>query len=323
MAFIMDGGVEMPVPHEEMRRIIKRRIRGLEGTDRIRVLKAALEELPGYYQGPYGQVRKWILGLIEEAETRREVRHQESYFLPKQGAAQVVLVGPPNAGKSSLLNALTGRDAVVADYPFTTLRPVEGMVVFGGARVQLVDLPGLIDGAADGKGGGRSVLAAVRIADAMLQVVPLSPEGLSDALRLDAEVRGEGIDLPSGVVATKSDLDGAEERLAEVRAAFAGRGVAACSAPLDEGLESVRQLIWDLSGLIRVYLRPRGGRVSPDPVVLARGGSIADLTGQVNRAWLSLFRAAHVTGPSARFDEQQVGLEHVLLDGDVVELVLE
>lgn len=137
----------MPIPHQEMRRIVKRRITGLEGAERVRVLKACLAELPGYYQGPHGELRKWIQSLIDQAQVRRSVRHQEAYFIPREGVAQVVLVSPPNAGKSSLLKALTGRAVAVGDYPFTTLRPAAGMVKLQGAPVQLVDLPGLLEGA--------------------------------------------------------------------------------------------------------------------------------------------------------------------------------
>ena len=97
----------MPVPHEEMRRLIKRRITGLEGTDRVKVLRECLEMLPGYYQGPYGELRKWVMELIDQATLRQSVRHHEPYFIPKEGASQVVLVGPPNAGESSFLKALT------------------------------------------------------------------------------------------------------------------------------------------------------------------------------------------------------------------------
>ncbi|HYG58078.1 MAG TPA: GTPase, partial [Symbiobacteriaceae bacterium] len=155
----------MPIPHQEMRRIIKRRITGLEGNDRIKVLKECLELFPGYYTGPYGDLRKWVQELVDQAQMRKGIKHQDQWFVPKEGACQVVLVGPPNAGKSSLLKALTGRQVAVGDYPFTTLRPVAGMVKFGGAVVQVVDLPGLLDGAVDGKGGGRALLGAIRMAD--------------------------------------------------------------------------------------------------------------------------------------------------------------
>ena len=85
----------MPIPHQEMRRIIKRRIRGLEPRDRARVLRAALAELPGYYSGPYGELRRWIEAEIAEATTRRGAQHHDAYFIARQGVAQVALVGPP------------------------------------------------------------------------------------------------------------------------------------------------------------------------------------------------------------------------------------
>lgn len=77
----------MPMPHQEMRRVIKRRITGLEGADRIKVLKECLEEFPGYYTGPYGDLRKWVADMIDEAKLRKAVRHQDQFFIPKEGAA--------------------------------------------------------------------------------------------------------------------------------------------------------------------------------------------------------------------------------------------
>ncbi|MGC8487635.1 MAG: GTPase [Clostridia bacterium] len=313
----------MPIPHQEMRRIIKRRIRGLEGSARVDVLRQFLDEFPGYYNGPYGELRKWVLALIDEANLRGEVRHRESFFLARQGAAQVVLVGPPNAGKSSLLHALTGRQVAIGDYPFTTLRPVEGMVAVDGAQIQLIDLPGLIGGASDGKGGGKSVLAAIRIADAALHVVPLTEEGLDESRVVAAELDAEGIAVPRGLVATKSDLDPDGSRLQRLHSAFPHDPVAVCSTTTGDGLETVRALVWDLSGLIRVFSKPRGGRISSDPVVLDGGSTVADLVGRLNRAWMGKVRFAMVTGSSARFAGQRVGLDHVLQDGDVVELALD
>ncbi len=314
----------MPMPHEEMRRLIKRRITGLEGTERVKVLRECLEMLPGYYQGPYGELRKWVLDLINQATLRRTVQHHEPYFIPKEGASQVVLVGPPNAGKSSLLKALTGRQVAVGDYPFTTLRPVAGMVKFGGATVQLVDLPGLLDGAVDGKGGGRSLLGAIRMADAVLFVAPLLSEGMREFHLVYEEVTIEaGIDLKSGLVGTKCDLDGSETVWADLTAAYAGppdMPAVLCSVARGEGLEEVRELIWRLYGLKRVYCRPKGKPVSPDPVVLSPGGTVRDFVAALNRAWLPAVQGARVSGPSSRFDRQSVGLDHILADGDVVEL---
>lgn len=313
----------MPIPHQEMRRIIKRRITGLEGVDRIKVLKACLEEFPGYYQGPYGELRKWVQQLIDEAQLRKSVKHQDQFFIPKEGGAQVVLVGPPNAGKSSLLRSLTGRQTAVGDYPFTTLRPVAGMLKVGGGVIQLVDLPGLLDGAVDGKGGGRALLGCVRMADAVLFVAPLTPDGLRDFRLVLAEVTAEaGIDLPAALVGTKGDLDQDGACWRELTAALSELPAVRCSVEGGDGLEAVRGLIWDLCGLKRVYCKPKGKPVAPEAVVLPPTGTVEDFVEALNRAWLPRFRQARVSGPSARFDGQSVGLDHLLADGDVVELTV-
>ncbi len=313
----------MPIPHQEMRRIIKRRITGLEGADRIQMLKRCLDEFPGYYSGPYGELRKWVQEMIDQAKLRREVKHQDQFFIPKEGAAQVVLVGPPNAGKSSLLKALTGRQVAVGDYPFTTLRPVAGMLKVGGGVIQLVDLPGLLDGAVDGKGGGRALLGCIRMADAALFVAPLSDEGVKDFQLVLAEVTAEaGIDLPMALIGTKGDLDGAGRRWAELTASLPDVPAVQCSVAQGEGLEEVRQTIWNLSGLIRVFCKPKGKPVSPEAIVLPPGATVEEFVAGLNRAWLPRFQQARVTGASVRFPGQAVGLNHTLADGDVVELTI-
>jgi len=102
-----------------MRRIVKRRIEGTEGTERIRILRGLLNEFPGYTNGPYGELRKWVQGLIDESAVRRSVKHQEEFHVPKEGCAQVVLVGAPNSGKSTLLRELTHRPVAVGNYRVT------------------------------------------------------------------------------------------------------------------------------------------------------------------------------------------------------------
>src|SRR5919197_2976152 len=205
----------MPIPHQEMRRIIRRRIHGTEGTERIRILRSLLAEFPGYYNGPYGDLRKWVQELIDESAVRRTVKHQDEYHVPKEGCAQVILVGPTNAGKSTLLRALTGRPVAVGDYRFTTLRPAAGAVDCGGARVQLVDLPGLIEGAREGAGGGRILLACIRSADAMVYCLPAERDGFDEGLLVIEEVKQAGVQKPAGGLGTKAGLPRGDRFVAE------------------------------------------------------------------------------------------------------------
>ena len=108
-----------------------------------------------------------------------------------------MLVGPPNCGKSTLLRELTHRPVAVGNYRFTTLRPAAGVMDAGGARVQLVDLPGLVEGATEGAGGGRILLACVRAADALVYCLPAERDGFDEALLVADEIRKANITLPS------------------------------------------------------------------------------------------------------------------------------
>jgi len=156
----------------------------------------------------------------------------------------------------------------------------------------------------------------------VLRIAALTPEGVQESRALDGELAREGIDAPTAWVATKADLPGAAACLDALREAHPRGSVEPCSVVTGTGLEEVRALIWDLTGLIRVYCRPRGKRTSADPTVLPHGSTIGRLAAAINRSWPDRLREAHVTGPSARFDAQRVGMDHVLADGDTVELVL-
>ena len=149
----------MPIPHQEMRRMKRRhpRHRGRRAHPPPRGL---LGELPGYPNGPYGELRKWVQGLIEESGVRRAAKRREAFHVPKEGCAQVVLVGPANAGKSTLLRELTRRPVAVGDYRFTTLHPAAGVVDIGGAPS--TGRPARTGGGGAGGGGGRADAAGLR-----------------------------------------------------------------------------------------------------------------------------------------------------------------
>src|SRR4029453_14809573 len=150
-------GEPMPMPHRTQMQGIKRPLVGKEGTERIPELRAILADLPGYRSGPYADIRKWVEGQIDETRTRKRVVHRDSIAVRREGAAQIALVGPPNAGKSSLLQALSALQIKTGDYAFTTTRPVPAVTRIGGVLVQLVEIPGLIQGAHERRGGGRAL----------------------------------------------------------------------------------------------------------------------------------------------------------------------
>src|SRR5688572_22289284 len=194
----------MPMPHRTQMQVIKRRLVGKEGSERVRELRAILGELPNYRSGPYADIRKWVNNELESTRTRSRVVHRDSIAVRREGAAQIAFVGPPNAGKSSLLQALSAIQIKTGDYAFTTTRPVASTTRIGGVLVQLVEIPGLIEGANEDRGGGRALLGVLRNADAIVfcHAVNAPPEELDV---VQEEVRAAGIGLPTLVIATKAD----------------------------------------------------------------------------------------------------------------------
>ena len=159
------------------------------------------------------------IGLLKAklAKLRREQEDQQSrgggsaigYDIKKSGDATVVLIGLPSVGKSTLLNRLTNAKSKVAAYQFTTLTVVPGVMDYRGARIQVLDLPGIIEGASSGKGLGKRVLSVARNADLILFVVDVfQPEA---AKVLKRELRSIGIrtdEKPPNVVIESTSSGG-------------------------------------------------------------------------------------------------------------------
>lgn len=296
----------MPMPHRTQMQLIKRRLAGKDGSERIRELRAILVELPDYRNGPYADIRKWVNGQIEQTRARGKVVHRDSIAVRREGAAQVALVGPPNAGKSSLLQALSSVQIRTGDYAFTTTRPVPALTRIRGVLVQLVEIPGLIEGAAADRGGGRALLGVLRGADAIV-FCHAAGEPLEGLEVVRAEVAAAGIEKPALVAATKCDE---AEPFAHPRLE-----VVAVSVLDDASLDRFRAAVWRLTGLIRVTL-PDGAAVALRPPA-----TVLDVARTIHGELAERCTGARIRGPSAKFQGQRVGRRHVVADGDTVSIV--
>jgi small GTP-binding protein len=308
----------MPMPHRTFAQVAKRRLIGKEGRERIREVRALLDELPDYRNGPYADLRKSLLAEIDDTRVRSNAVHRDSIAVRREGAAQIALVGPPNVGKSSLLQALSEIQIKTGDYPFTTLRPVPALTRIGGVLVQLVEIPGLIAGATDDRGGGRALLGVLRTVDAIIYCA--RPDADPAELRaVITEVDLAGIEKPSFLASTRSDEapPGSVDRL---RGAFPELPVVEVSVLDEASLEAFREAAWTLTGLIRIYLRTNGA-TEPEPLALEPGATVTDVADGVHHELAESFTGARIWGPSARFDGQRVGRDHVVVDGDAVEIL--
>jgi uncharacterized protein len=157
-----------------------------------------------------GKLKAKIAELKERDETLKRGKGKGLGFgVKKTGHATVVFVGLPSVGKSTLINALTNATSKVAAYEFTTLDVVPGMMSYGGVSIQLLDVPGLITGAAGGKGRGREILSMVRNAE--LALIVLDVNRIPTGVDIKKELEGVGVRLdkkPPEVVIKKRDKGG-------------------------------------------------------------------------------------------------------------------
>ena len=301
----------MPIPHRVQKQMIQRRLVGKEGGERIKELRAILTELPNYKNGPYADLRKWVNAQIEDSRVRKKAVHRDSLAVRREGVAQIALVGPPNAGKSSLLQALSSIQIKTGDYAFTTTRPVPSVTFIHDCHVQLVEIPGLIEGAADDRGGGKALLGVLRGADAMV-LCHAATMPLGELATIRAELEAAGIEKRALIAVTK--LDEADESRVDEIARAAGLPAIGVSVLDDDSLDRLRELLWELTGLIRIWLRGEAQALLP-------GATVVDAARAVHHELADACVGARITGPSAKFDDQRVGRDHVLADGDVVEIV--
>jgi uncharacterized protein len=272
---------------------------------------------------------------IETAKAGPKKAPPGTFSVPKQGAGQVVFLGPPNAGKSRLLTKLTKANPAVAPYPFTTREPVPGMMDYEDVRVQLVDLPPVTADVYEPfiTDITRSADAAVLFLDLGDDDGPAATVATLDRLKrarreLVADLPADGDDpatchLKTLLVANKSDDEAADIRLELAKETFGDRfPTLVISAERGDGLDEFRKRVYDLLGVMRVYTKQPGKPADmTSPFTCPIGSTVEEFAGHVHKDFEAGLKSARVWGSGA-FDGQTVGRDHVLRDKDVVELHL-
>ncbi len=198
-----------------------------------------------------GRLKAKLAKLKEEKRKKAEKKPSggQGYAVEKSGHATVVMVGFPSVGKSTLLNSLTGAESEVADYEFTTLEIIPGAFKYKGANIQVLDIPGIIAGASEGKGRGREVMSILRNADLLLLMI--EPSNLEQYYEIKDEIYEIGIrvneDPPSVKIEKKGsgglniqstvDLDMSVE---EIRTILEENGIINADVIIRENLDNDR-----------------------------------------------------------------------------------
>ena len=280
-------------------------------------------------------IRRRVSKLREkDKQSGKKSKRFDEFHVEKQGAGQVVLLGPPNSGRSMLVGRLTSAEPEVGDYPYTTRAPTPGMMEFEDVTVQLVDTPPMFGEHTEG-----GVISLARNADAVALVLDASDNALLDQIE---EIREEtaksrmvlagarsgeldpapgAVLKPAFIAANKIDLPGAADNLAVLDEFYSGEfDVYRISALTGDGLEDLRRGIFGSLGIIRVYTKVPGK--PPDltqPFTLKKGSTLMDFAATVHKDFVARLRFARAWGKH-HLDGAQIGRDYVLEDGDVVEL---
>ncbi|MBK5113824.1 MAG: 50S ribosome-binding GTPase [Candidatus Heimdallarchaeota archaeon] len=327
--------------------------------------------------------------LEDKKRRQKSLSKGPTWVIPKEGDAQVSLVGVKNSGKSQLLQILTGSNTKVADYPYTTEKPEPGVLDCGGAIIQLIDLPSIFPNIRIESKNGAMLLSQIRASDLIVFVIDLSgdpkeqmdiliEELYNGSIRVNKEkppielrktgsggailigeskvdaTRGEIIEILHDlgiynfslkffkpmtladvvealdyslayskgiIIANKGDKTGSKENFQKLKELYEKQFIIIpVSAIEGEGLELLEKTIFDQLDLVRIKSKEPNGEIAKKPIVLKKGATVSDVAKIIHTRFYDHFKQAKIYGPSAKFDGQSVGLNHVLADGDIVEI---
>ena len=304
--------------------------------EKIAALEEMLSVMPKHKGTDHlrAELRTRIAKLNQQA-TKKSGGQRASMMIEKEGAAQLVIVGLPNSGKSQLLTSLTNASPAVGDYPFTTQSATPGMMEYEDIKIQLIDTPPLAPQAIQWW-----LPPILRQADALLLVVSLAEDPVSQVASLREQLVGMRITIgdreePSVepdvltwpkkalLVGTKADLDSGGRNRQTLESEYRAELPVVPVSVTDNGsLDELKSRLYRLLDIIRVYTKAPGTKPDlTDPVVLPMGATLADAATAVHKDFAAKLRYARIWG-SGKHDGVSARRDHVLKDGDIIELHL-
>ncbi len=248
--------------------------------DKVKYLQEMISKAPKHKgaENLRRELTRRLARLKEQLKAQKKKGGGKSLAVKKQGF-QVVIIGFPNTGKSTLLKKLTTADPLIADYPFTTKEPEVGMVDFEGAKLQLVEVPALLEGAAENQ--------------AMLLSIVMNADGI--ILLYDDETQKQ-------ILLKELEKFGIKKRVLFLR----------------KGEEITPKQLFEYFDLIRVYTKEPGEEPERQPIVVKKGTTVLEVGRIIHKDFVKKFKYARVWG-SSKFPGQRVDKDYELKDGDVVE----
>ncbi len=307
--------------------------------DKILALEEMLAIMPKHKGTDHlrADLRRRIAKLIEAAD-KKTATQRASMLIEKEGAAQLTVIGLPNAGKSQLVSRITNASPTIAEYPFTTHSAAPGMMEFENIQIQLIDTPPLT-----GESAEWWLIDTIRRADGLLIVVDLSNAPLAQMEAIAAQLERMRIGLfertakkeqeeeqevvlsqkKALIIGNKIDLDNASPNYQALQNKYKGQlPFIAISAKEGNGLEELKLKIYQMLDIIRVYTKAPGKKPDfAEPIILKRGSKLEDAAAEVHKDFAARLKYARIWG-SGKHNGLMVKRDHVLKDGDIIELHL-
>ena len=301
--------------------------------EKILALEQMLRVMPKHKGTDHlkADLRRKLSKLKEAPPKKAKAKHADIFHVPRSGAGQIVLLGTPNCGKSSIVAALTNAKVNVADFPFATGAAVPGMVKFEDVPIQLVDMPPITaDYSAPGQVG------TYRNCDLIAICTDLSGD-VTEQLQICLdflESRNLLIDEQTGAVdehgnflgkrafciCTKSDIAKADAQQNLKQFCKYPFEFVEISAKTGIGLDKLPAVFFRLLNIIRIYAKPPGKKADMDePFTLPAGSSVSDLATAIHRELAEKLKFARIWGTGV-YDGQNAQRNHVLNDKDIIEL---
>ena len=335
-----------------------------------------------------GALRSKIAAVKKDIIKASKKKHGRGFFVKKYGDATVALVGFPSAGKSTILNALANSKSKIGYYAFTTTTIIPGTMLYKDAHIQVLDMPGIIENAHEGYGGGVAVIAQMKVVDLLVFVIDVNsidqlgmllkelnalqifvnkkrpsvqimPDETSPGIVIDVNKSSLGPDeikmilnsfgvynanvriwdnmdgndligiisrkssyIPGIVALNKVDTNKNFEKIkADIESRF-GFVTVPTSGLNGTGIESLKRSIYENLSIMRVYLKPRA-KENPEPIIVKSGCTVGLLARKLHTEILNDLKCAYLNGPSVKFRNQRVGVNHVLAEGDTITFIKE
>ncbi|MBM3291356.1 TGS domain-containing protein [Candidatus Bathyarchaeota archaeon] len=365
--------------------------------ERIRLMSEFLSLVPKHKgtERMCSQVKKQISALREDIEKKKKQKKSShlTNIIPKAGAAQIVIIGPTNVGRSSVLKAVTNAQVEITDYAFGTKQPIPGMLQYQDIFFQLIEVPPIVKGSSEGRANGYQNLNLIRNADGIIIVIDLSNDPIENFQMIQRELdnsqilinkpkgeiellkRGDGTEIqfiwegelsdcstediivllreyrvksalirikgkvsldvvedaifsntihkPTLLIANKSDLLYNKAILHQLKEVFEPENLIISSAQKNQELKKILgDKIFKLLNIARIYTRNENKVQQDTPIIAKNGITVGELTKIIHNDFYRNFKFARISGPSAKFPNEKVGLDRKLLDRTIIQIYI-